>query len=169
MANTNSPPWPCDAIHDSAAPSGYGCGISSVLSATSRAPASRCTAGASASVKGRSVRRRVVITAGLYGDEEVADAMRDLARRRNDSIVLGGIDQRAECAERVAAIRRLANQRNRIESLRDERLLHGRSRFGRRGTQERPHHLTQMPLLEVVRALLRASPSETRAAVEEAL
>src|SRR5262245_61428377 len=48
------------AMNDSARPSGYGCGMSSVVSAMARAPASRCTSGASSATSGRRIRRALV-------------------------------------------------------------------------------------------------------------
>src|SRR5437764_2022106 len=51
----------CPAIHSAAAPSGYGCGISSVLAAMARSEASRWIAGASSGVNGRSARRAVMM------------------------------------------------------------------------------------------------------------
>src|SRR5258708_18334996 len=64
MANVTTSPFAklssCEEIQCSARPSGYGCGMSSVLSAISRTLHSRCTSGASVSANGRNTSRAVV-------------------------------------------------------------------------------------------------------------
>ena len=67
----------------------------SVFSATSRAPASFCTSGASSILKRRNVSRGVEIMAEILcrGGEDVADTIGDLARRCLEAIAPRGVEE----------------------------------------------------------------------------